>query len=78
MSRFCRSADSPSSSKSTRLRIVRVPGNYENAFGESCRRITSRGGGISDIADSLTVDIDGSCTSESHPAFHNSIHQGRV
>lgn len=78
MSRFSRSLDSTSSSKSARVRIVRVPGNYENAFGESCRRITSAGGGVSDIADSLTVDIDGSCTSELRPAFHNSNHQGHA
>lgn len=77
MSRFSRSLDSTCSSKSARVRIVRVPGNYENAFGESCRRFTRGGGAISDIADNLTVDIDGSCTSESHPAFRSSSHQGR-
>ena len=63
MSPFRRSADSTWSSKSTGRQIVGVRGNYQNAFGESCR-IESCDGlcFFSDTADSLKAGSDGSYT----------------
>jgi hypothetical protein len=91
MSPFCRSADSTWSSKSMGRQIAGVRGNYQNAFGESCRSEPCRGSGLlrdstpvsdmatfNDTAGSLMADNDGSYTTDSRPAFHNSSHQGHV
>jgi hypothetical protein len=71
--------------------IAGVRGNYQNAFGESCRSESYGRSGLftdptpftdmaafSDTAGSSMLDNDGSCTTDSHPAFRNSSHQGHV
>jgi hypothetical protein len=63
MSPFRRSADSAWSSKLTGRTIVGVRGNYQNAFGESCRSESCYGLGLfSDTPDSLKAGSDGSYT----------------